>query len=380
MGNAVVTGINIATYTADKSIKYMYLDFNYPQYNKRISFYEENKVYNDESQTVIEPKFCLEKGQPIEQCGLFLSDMLSKKYVLTNGLPCRTFKFRPGSLIIYDKNITEKYLDSSLPSSASQYIGKGHRCKFVKRDFMAMDSDVIRCCTTSNKQNCPNILNNNYETENCDNIMSKFCKSNPDNINCLEWLRTNRKIALSTYADICSKHMDQRYCSEFIRVVRPDNYTFGDTALLNFCKNHRGNRNCWCVFQPNSQLDTDINGRYLGPKVCWLHECTDETRDRKWLLFDQDVQRSRCKYIGCSININSLILKNSNANLIADCSGNKVNMGDINPGTPMFKTQLNIPELPSFLIVFFILSILFYFISIYGRNKIKTNVINVHRR
>ncbi|QDJ95049.1 myristylated protein [Hypsugopox virus] len=380
MGNAVVTGINIATNVADRSKKYMYIDFNYSAYNKRISFYEENKIFSNENESVIEPKFCLEDGQHIEHCGSFLSDDLSKKYILTNGTPCRTFKFRPGSLILYENGVTEKYLDNDIPEGARQHIGKGHRCKFIKRDYMAMDPDIIRCCTSTDKRNCPTMLNNNYETENCDSIMANFCTANPNNVNCLEWLRKKRKIALSTYADICSKHMDQRYCSEFIRVVRPENFTFGDTALLNFCKEHRGNRNCWCVFQPNSHPDTDVNGRYLGPKVCWLHECTDETRDRKWLLYDQDEQRSRCKYIGCNININSLILQNSNANLIADCSRNKVRMGDLNPGKPTFKSKLNIPKLPSFLIVFFILSILFYFISIYGRAKIKTNVINVRRR
>lgn len=79
--------------------------------------------------------------------------------------------------------------------------------------------------------------------------------------------------------------------------------------------------------------------RYLGPRVCLLHECTDKTRDRKWLLYDQDIQRSRCKYIGCNININSLTLENSKIDLISDCSKNKNIIGDLDPGIPKAKKK-----------------------------------------
>ncbi|APG58325.1 virion membrane protein A16 [BeAn 58058 virus] len=207
--------------------------------------------------------------------------------------------------------------------------------------------------------------------------MVEFCKTNPDNTNCIKWLRTKRLIALSTYSDICSNDMDKRYCSEFIRVCRPEYYTFGDTALLNFCKKHKANQNCWCVFPPRQDSYT----KYLGPRACWTDDCTDKSRDRKWLLYDQDVQRTRCKYTGCGININSLNVNKSNVDLIADCRGNKTQIGDIDPGKPKINkcVSKSTPIFFSFMIIFIVIFILFYFLLIYSRKRIKTKVINVSR-
>lgn len=64
--------------------------------------------------------------------------------------------------------------------------------------------------------------------------MTGFCRNDPGNPNCLEWLRAKRKPAMSTYSDICSKHMDARYCSEFIRIIRPDYFTLGIRHYTSF--------------------------------------------------------------------------------------------------------------------------------------------------
>ncbi|CAC21346.1 108L protein [Yaba-like disease virus] len=381
MGSSVsITSLKVAPNLADQNEKYMFINFNYPEYNKLVSFYEEMKNYNNDTLTEITPRFCLTDDLSIDYCGSFISPTIAEKYILVKGNECRSFNFRPGSMIIFKDEITKDYIDTKLPAITHKFISKGYQCKFLKKDFIIDDSSLVSCCTNlTNTQKCPSVLNNGYETSHCDLIMSNFCKRNPDSFQCLKWLRKKRKIALQTYSEICSDHMDQRFCSEFIRVVRPEFYTFGDTALINFCKKHTANRNCWCVFPPNNTLQQ----RFLGPKVCWLHECTDKTRDRKWLLFDQDVQRSRCKYTGCTININSLTMENSKADLIANCYNNNSVIGDIDPGKPK-KNNHNKQNFPFIfwygIITFVSLFILFYFIVIYSKKKIKTRDINVRRR
>ncbi|AAR07464.1 108L [Yaba monkey tumor virus] len=381
MGSSVsITSLKVAPNLADQNEKYMFINFNYPEHNKLVSFYEEIRNYNDDSLTEITPRFCLTENTSIDHCGSFISSTIADKYILVKGDECRSFNFRPGSMIIFNDEITKDYIDNKLPKSANEFISNGYQCKFIKKDFIIDDGSLIPCCTNPrDTSKCPEITNNGYITPHCDLIMSKFCKKNPNSSQCIKWLRQKRKIALQTYSDICSDHMDQRFCSEFIMVARPDFYTFGDTALINFCKKHKFNRNCWCVFPPNNIKQNN----FLGPKVCWLHECTDKTKDRKWLLFDQDVQRSRCKYTGCTININSLIMENSSASLIANCYNNNAVIGDVDPGNPKKQTIKNSPIFGggiTLLVVLSVLAVLFYFVLIYSKKKIKTQDINVRRR
>nr|WGO62732.1 myristylated membrane protein [Wadden Sea poxvirus] len=358
--------------------KKLYLFFNDIKHNKVIKFVEENKIYDNESMNEINPQFCLTNNLDIENCGNFLSTRLSKKYILVKGNSCRSFIARPGSLILYENGINEKSIDE-FESQTLKYISKGIRCKFIKNDFNITDSEFTKCCIKPSN-NCPTISNNNYETNHCDKIMVNFCNNNPNNVNCMKWLRQRRTIALNTYSNICSKNMDERYCSEFIKITRPDFFHFGDIALINFCKIHNSNRNCWCVNPPNNSKIDNIE-KYLGPRVCWLRECTTNNKDRKWLLYDQDIQRSKCKYTGCNININSLILNNAHADLVADCSGNNNIISDINPGLPKKNKNVIIPFFNIHIIVFIIIIlVLFYFTNIYSINKIKTNVINVRRK
>ncbi|QHR82648.1 MV entry-fusion complex protein [Brazilian porcupinepox virus 1] len=374
MGSSVSLESLTVTQNPKNDEKYINLKFNDSQYDKKVTFYEDKKIYDKETD-VISPKFCLTNNLDISYCGSFLSDELSKKYVLTNSESCRSFTFRPGSIISYTGGINEDYLDNKIPDAAKKFIAKGIRCNFIKKDYVVDDISIFTCCTRPDK-NCPNILNNGFKTPHCDVIMSSYCKTNPWDGQCLNWLREKRSIALYTYSDICSDNMDKSYCSEFIRVTRPDNFIFGDTALLNFCKKHKANRNCWCIFPPRESVEK----KYLGPRVCWMHECTSDSRDRKWLLYDQDVQRTRCKYTGCSININSLVVKNSNVDLTSDCRGYNVPIGNIDPGTPKKNNKTkNTPNVFSFIFIFILVAFILYFLIIYQIKRVKTKDINVSR-
>ncbi|AQT34596.1 m106L [Myxoma virus] len=374
-GYVSVTDIKVRNDPGDYNKKQMFINFNYPEYNKVVSFYEDENIYRKE-ESEIHPKFCLTETMDPSHCGTFLSDELSKKYVLTRGEPCRSFTFRPGSFIIYNGDINERYIDNQIPDSAKAYIAKGYRCRFVKKDYMIMDKEIEGCCTSPHA-GCPGHLNNGYVTSHCDTYMDPFCTANPGNSQCLTWLRTKRKIALETYSQICATEMEERYCSEFVRVARPDYFTFADNALIKFCDRNKANKNCWCVTSPSKTITDE---KYLGPRVCWLHECTDKSKDRKWLLFDQDVQRSRCKYTGCSINVNELTLENSNADLVAECKGLKTVTGDIDPGVPKKPPPPKRPFFFSFVISFICIAVLFYFVAVFYRKKIKTRDINVRRR
>ncbi|AEN03709.1 myristylprotein [Yokapox virus] len=351
-----------------------YVTFNESKYNQYITFSEDWENYYFTARDEIKPKFCLLPNMPIEHCGTFLSPHIRDKYTLTYGKPCNSFTFRPGSLIKHKNTLTPDLIKKL---EASNYIGYGRQCNFIKKDFLISTSDDVSNCCLKKKKNCPEIYNGSYETEHCDNFMKDFCIKDPGNPNCLEWLRKKRKISMALYSVICAKHMDKRFCSEFIRVIRPDYFTFGDVSLSVFCSNHIGNSNCWCVNHPNDEY----KNKYLGPRVCLSPECTSESKDRKWLYYNQDVQRTRCKYIGCSINVNSLTLNNSHADIISDCNKRNTIVGDIDPGKPTIKAKEQIlPSWVGIVISVIVLSVIFYFISIYSRNIIKTKPINVRRR
>ncbi|QHG62666.1 myristylated protein [Cetacean poxvirus 1] len=380
MGTGIsIKKIDVIPDDTDTDKNYLLLSFNDITYNRIVGFYEDKKIYDNDSVMTIDPKFCLPNTVDVSYCGSFLSEKLSKQYIAQLGTPCKSIAFRPGSLIEFTKQFPD-----DIPDTAKQYIVDGHRCKFIKNDFQVMDDDISRCCSDYNAKGCPKILQNGYITSNCDNFMKTYCKENPDSVNCLDWLRQRSNASLSTYSDICSNNMDTRYCSEFIRVTRPDVFSFGDSSLRNYCKSNSGNRNCLCAQQPSdfNNLETQ-NNVYAGPRVCWLQECTNESKDRKWLYYEQDIQRTRCKYVGCNINIDSLTLKNSYANLISDCYRGEGKLGDIDPGKPINHNNnhnIFLFNFNSFIIIFISLAILFYFILIYSRKIIKTNNINVRRR
>lgn len=133
MGAAVTLNrIKIETGIADIRDKYMVLDFNYPEYNRAVRFAEESYMYYYEtSPGEIKPKFCLIDGMSIDHCSSFIVPEFAKQYVLIHGEPCSSFKFRPGSLIYYQNEVTPEYIKDL--KYATDYIASGQRCHFIKR-------------------------------------------------------------------------------------------------------------------------------------------------------------------------------------------------------------------------------------------------------
>ncbi|AWU47151.1 Myristylated protein [Sea otter poxvirus] len=347
----------------------MIIDLVNPFTSYDIPFSEESETFTDSSVLEINPRFCLLDNMDPGYCASYLSTDVAKKFVHVKGDPCISFSFRPGSVINYTDPI---------PSLAKPYIRNGYKCKFVRDDVQATDNIFKRCCTNPTKD-CPKRLSNEYTTNDCDGVMATFCNMYPYNTNCLQWLRNKGKVAMSTYSKICASNLDSRYCSEFISIVRPDNFAFGDNSILQYCKTHTGNMNCWCVRPPIFDI-VDKSNRFLGPRVCWRHECTDITRDRKWLLFNQDVQRTRCKYVGCTVSIDSLSMSKSTVDIVSDCSRGIPVMGDKDPGINNTINKSNIPHiLFSIPLTMLFVSIIIYFICIYSHSRIKTNIINVSR-
>ncbi|AAR98450.1 ORF093 myristylated protein [Bovine papular stomatitis virus] len=327
------------------------------------NFAEESETFSDVRAKEIRPRFCLLPDMDPGQCGRFLSKEVAARARLVQGPPCDSLFFRPGSLLRADY----------IPDSAKPYLRKGSMCVFKMASGPApTDAAMARCCTRPTPD-CPSVLANGYKTAHCDLVMASRCAVEPDAPECMDWLRTGRYAALDAYAGLCAKHMDARFCSEFARVARPSLFAFGDSALRRYCDAHRSAPECACV-------TGRALGKYLGPRVCRAHECTDQSRDRKWLFFSQDVQRSRCKYVGCRIDVDSLVMQNSRADMIADC-GKAVAAGyaDPDPGV-RDNAQAFLPAVPPFAVAALAAAVIFYFVAVYSRRSLETKVINVYRR
>ncbi|ARE67736.1 SWPV1-228 [Shearwaterpox virus] len=364
-----VSGIIVET-TKNPEIKYLKVSYTGGYNDEYIKFLEAEKIRDVvDSIRELSIPFCITQDTTVKQCASFLSSEAKKKFVIVPGEPCKSLSFRPGSIIDLAK----------IPYGTDSYVLEGTTCKFINKDFLYTDPDIKRCCTKKSTEDCPKIFSNNYETDHCDTIMSSVCLKTPESIPCREWLATKREIALDTYMKVCSDHLHMNYCSDFVDYTRPDNFGYSDTAILSYCSKHKNNPNCWCVTTPQNDKLFSLE-LALGPKVCWLHECTDKSRDRKYLLFDQDVQRSKCKYIGCNINVETLRLTNSVAELIANCGGS------ISEDSGAIEDSYKDKTIPSFFsifpisIVIILLFILFYFLKVYNSKVINSNTINVYRK
>ncbi|ASC55553.1 predicted myristylated protein-like protein [Seal parapoxvirus] len=326
------------------------------------NFAEETETFSDTTAKVIRPRFCLLPTMDPGQCGRFLSPEVAARARLVQGPPCNSLFFRPGSML----------RASYIPDIAKQYLRKGTACVFkLAASPVPTDALMAQCCANP-KPSCPPAFANGYKTTHCDAIMASRCAAKPDAPECVNWLRAGRYVALDTYASLCAKDMGARHCSEFVRVARPSMFAFGDSALRRYCEAHQSSPDCACV------TGTAL-GKYLGPRVCRAHECTDQSRDRKWLFFSQDVQRSRCKYVGCRINVDSLVMENSRAEMIADC-GKAVtaSYADPDPGR-RGNAEMYLPAVPPFILAALAAAVIFYFVAVYARRSVETKVINVSR-
>ncbi|QGN68116.1 myristylprotein of the poxvirus entry/fusion-complex [Equine molluscum contagiosum-like virus] len=348
--------------------KLLHVEFSDARKNTTVPFSEENRLFRDASVSEINPRFCLTDELTPSFCGALLAPALRQRYVLARGESCRSFSFRPGSLITDTR---------AVPPAVAYYVRGGERCRFLRSDFFAQDADVARCCTQPGARACPQRLRNGYATPDCDAAMTAFCAQQPGSAQCLRWLRTRRPAPLAAYADLCARALDQRYCSEFVRVTRPDFFAYSDAAILRYCQDHRGDSACWCVAPPSGRVGAIET--FLGPRVCWLHECTDQSRDRKYLLFDQDRQRKRCQYVGCTISVRTLQLTGASATLVADCVSRGLARGDEPPG----RRRAAVRMLPGFAhpaAALVLAMLLFYFLRVYARARVNSRVINVRRR
>ncbi|ALA62505.1 putative myristylated membrane protein [Turkeypox virus] len=368
MGQRVssITVIN----TDQPETKYLKVTYSGGYGDELIRFFEAEKIHDDTTVAEIAPPFCLTKDTSVTQCASFLSPEARKKFVITAGEPCRSLTFRPGSILDIAK----------IPYGTESYVSNGIRCRFINNDFLYTDNDIKRCCNKESSRDCPEIFKNNYTTDHCDTVMSSICLEAPGSIPCREWLNSKRDIAFDTYMRICSNHLDENYCSDFVDYTRPENFGYSDAAILSYCSKHRNNPKCWCVTTPNSDKLFSLE-LALGPKVCWLHECTDKSRDRKFLLFDQDVQRTKCKYIGCNINVEKLSLNNSIVELLANCGGSLEENRTL--GNDYDDTDTLLPSFFSIVpicVVIICIFIVFYFLKIYNSKIINSKIINVYRK
>lgn len=238
---------------------------------------------------------------------------------------CKSYFYRPGS-VITDKNLDKFAQELNEPIN-------GKKCRIVFQDYNYNDENLERCCFSDNKMKCNKHLINDYTTPHCNVIMSNKCKEDPENPKCLLWLEntyTDKRMensALELYSELCSKNHNNTYCDYLCRVARQNNDyrgSFCDKALKNWCKENNHDTRCHCVFTPTENIP-DLE-QYLGPKECWLSNCTGQPNN-KWLLTEQIETRSKCQITSCIINIEQLTLQNNaKAQLINDCvSGTSVN-------------------------------------------------------
>lgn len=326
------------------------------------NFAEESETFSDPGLTEVRPRFCLLPDMDPGQCGAFLSPALAKRARLVRGAPCNSLFFRPGSML----------RAAYIPDIAKPYIRQGTLCAFkIEPAEVPTDAALARCCE-SPAPDCPPAFANRFRTAHCDGHMARKCAAEPDAPPCMNWLRAGRYAALDLYSSLCAKDMGARYCSEFVRVARPALFSFGDTALRRYCAAHASAPECACVTGRAA-------GRYLGPRVCRAHECTDQSRDRKWLFFSQDVQRSRCKYVGCRIDVDSLVMENSRADMVADCGRAATSaFADPSPGAQGNAPDM-LPSLPPFLLAAAAAAVIFYFAAVHARRSVETKTINVSR-
>lgn len=326
------------------------------------NFSEESETFADPEAKEVRPRFCLLPDMDPGHCGTFLSREVAARARLVQGPPCQSIAFRPGSLL----------RANFVPESAKPYLRQGVQCAFRLEGPVPDDAAMVRCCTNP-CAGCPSVFSNGYRTAHCDLVMAGRCAAEPDAPACLDWLRAGRYAALELYSNLCASSMDARFCSEFVRVARPALFAFGDSALRRFCAAHAAAPECACV-------TGRALGKYLGPRVCRAHECTDQSRDSKWLFFAQAVQRSRCRYVGCRIDVDSLVMRNSCADMVADC-GKAVSesFADPDPGV-RDNAPPALPAVPPLAAALLVGAVIFYFAAVYARRSVETKTINVSRR
>jgi len=113
-----------------------------------------------------------------------------------------------------------------------------------------------------------------------------------------------------------------------------------DYSLSKWCTNNT-NKLCGCyngIIDPNivSELEN-----ILGPKECWLSECTINYTDQKWLSLDQLNIKKNCIIRSCIISINSLIsYGRSKIELVNNCIAGAVSYSDASTNSTSYNINI----------------------------------------
>lgn len=290
-----------------------------------------NKPIVLDSKGEMEIDYCLAADGDVRECSVFFNPNDMKDIAIQTGSVCKGLNFRPGSIIVEESGWFNRYA----------YIG--NKCKLKKIGLPIYDDDMKRCCLQTNTSECNTNLLNNFTTDHCNQFMSEYCATDPENEKCLIWLdnvtKRDNDIALRTYADICKKNFDSFSCTVFCSSARKSNYSnYCDIALDTWCNNNSVRTECDCYLRTEKINDFS---EFLGPKECWLSSCSNKLVDSKWLSSDQLITKINCKVLSCIITIDKLSLKGqAKANLINTCIS-----GSTAPNNQTFSKLLNIKEI-----------------------------------
>lgn len=321
-----------ATYTGDNDKNPEIETFDASEITKHpFTFASWSHIKDDPEGRSIE--FCIldNKTNGIEECmSLFTKAELEQYSIIKGSEYCDGFFYRPGLIVApHDVERLRTSVNGVVP---------GKKCTILYQDYNYNDEDLQRCCFSGTTLKCNDHLTNNYVTSHCNVIMKETCQSK-ENIysdKCMTWLMNNhyRKedVALDTYSNFCAKNFDHPVCNYLCNKARENKdykSEFCDRALKEWCTNNSFDSRCFCVITPSSiipEIET-----YLGPKECWLSNCSSQS-ESKWLLTDQIDTRKKCNLTSCIINIDQMTLKkNAKAELINDCvSGNKISASEAN--------------------------------------------------
>lgn len=218
------------------------------------------------------------------------------------GPGCRTFSFRPGT-VIKSGDTENEYVKG--------YIVNGNLCTINFSGPPLTPEYQMGCCLN---QNCDEIFSNNFSNESCDTVMTNYCASNYNEDICMTWLynRTTKYFGtgLEFYKDICSKDMNQEVCSYFSLYANNESngyyYHYSDIALDNYCSANVEDPNCVCYLEKKNNKNLQNMEETLGPSECWLIDCTAKLKDLKWITHEQRENKKKCNGINCLISVQSL--------------------------------------------------------------------------
>lgn len=216
-------------------------------------------------------------------------------YVLREGALCRTLTTIKGSQVI-----------TSPDENGLKFVKLGRRVIMSIEKVAMPDYKRLDCCITQNAS-CPSNLTNMYITDDCDEVMSDYCKLNPATTRCITWMGSRRGVAINVYSELCSKNLNANYCTYFISDLRSNPFSgnIADEILHTYCGEHPQDTKCNCYNPPRNIVESRFVTRD-APYECWYEPCSVNSVDNKWLTSQQLESRRSCKVIDCVIKVGSI--------------------------------------------------------------------------